>query len=152
MKFIPNLQTLSTLPKLNISTFDQYGSIVASTLIDLTNILPNQIKDSINYTFTRTNTQSLNNTNIVLNFVPKYPDMAALMKIDLPSNENKFTNLSSCVIGDSTSTIPCQIVTIQPLSMTVQYPTNQTKITLLNVVNQFPSSNNLTITLMTNLS
>lgn len=152
MKFIPNSQTISALPKLNVSTFDQYGSIVASTLIDLTNIVPNQIKDSISYTFTRTSTQSLNNTSIVLNFVPRYPDMAGLIKIDLPSNENKFTNSSTCVIGDSASTTPCQIVTLQPLSMTIQYPSNPTKITLLNVMNQFPSSNNMTITLMTQLS
>lgn len=152
MKFIPNSQTLSSLPKLNVSTFDQLNSIVATTLIDLTNIVPNQFKDSISYTFTRSNTESLNNTDIALNFVPRYPDMAKLLKVDLPLNENKFINASSCVIGDSTSTTICQVVSMQNQSMTIQYPYNQTKITLKNVLNQFSSTNNLTITLLTQQS
>lgn len=152
MKFIPNSQTLSSLPKLNVSTFDQLNSIVATTLIDLTNIVPNQFKDSISYTFTRSNTESLNNTDIALNFVPRYPDMAKLLKVDLPLNENKFINASSCVIGDSTSTTICQVVSMQNQSMTIQYPYNQTKITLNNVLNQFSSTNNLTITLFTQQS
>ena len=152
MKFIPNSQTLSSLPKLNVSTFDQLNSIVATTLIDLTNIIPNQFKDSISYTFTRSSTESLNNTDIALNFVPRYPDMAKLFKVDLPLNENKFINASSCVISDSTSTTICQVVSMQNQSMTIQYPYNQTKITLNNVLNQFSSTNNLTITLLTQQS
>ena len=92
MKFIPNTQTLSSLPKLNISTFDQQNSIVATTLIDLKDIVPNKIKDSISYTFIRTTNESLNNTDIIIEFVPRYVDMAKLMKIELPLNENKFIN------------------------------------------------------------
>lgn len=135
MKFIPNTQTLSSLPKLNISTFDQQNSIVATTLIDLKDIVPNKFKDSISYSFTRTTNESLNNTDIVIEFVPRYADMAKLMKIELPLNENKFINESSCLIGDSSSIVACQIVDMQNFSMTIKYPVNQNKVTLKKVLN-----------------
>lgn len=54
MKYIPNSVTLSALPKLNISTYDNMNSIVATTLIDLIDIVPNKIRDAISYTFVRT--------------------------------------------------------------------------------------------------
>ena len=73
MKFIPKNQTIQTLTKLNISTFDDSNSIISTTLVDLSDILPNKTKDSISYTFTRTNVESLNNTDIILNFTPRYP-------------------------------------------------------------------------------
>jgi len=79
--------------------------------------------------------------------------MAKLIKIELPLNENKFTNVSSCVFGESGSTLSCEIVDMQSGVMTIKYPsTNQSKITLKNVLNQFPSSNNLTVTLLTQQS
>jgi len=79
--------------------------------------------------------------------------MAKLIKIELPLNENKFTNVSSCVFGESGSTLSCEIVDLQSGVMTIKYPsTNQNKITLKNVLNQFPSSNNLTVTLLTQQS
>ena len=81
MKFIPKNQTLQTLPALNVSTFDENNSIVATTLVSLIDIVSNKTKDSISYTFTRTNVESLNNTDIIVEFVPRYPDMAKLIKI-----------------------------------------------------------------------
>jgi hypothetical protein len=66
MKFIPRNQTLQKLPSINVSTFDQNNLIVATTLIDLADIVSNKAKDSIGYTFTRTNVESLNNTDIVV--------------------------------------------------------------------------------------
>lgn len=84
MKFIPRNQTLQKLPSINVSTFDQNNLIVATTLIDLADIVSNKTKDSISYTFTRTNVESLNNTDIVVEFVPRYPEMAKLIKIELP--------------------------------------------------------------------
>ena len=79
--------------------------------------------------------------------------MAKLIKIELPLNENKFTNVSSCVFGESGSTLSCEIVDMQSGVMTIKYPsTNQSKITLKNVLNQFPSSNNFTVTLLTQQS
>jgi len=72
MKFIPNTQTLGSLPKLNISTFDQSNSIVATTLVDLTDIVPSKFKGSTSYTFTRTSNESLNNTDILIDLVPRY--------------------------------------------------------------------------------
>jgi hypothetical protein len=84
MKFIPRNQTLQKLPSINVSIFDQNNLIVATTLIDLADIVSNKTKDSISYTFTRTNVESLNNTDIVVEFVPRYPEMAKLIKIELP--------------------------------------------------------------------
>jgi hypothetical protein len=84
MKFIPRNQTLQKLPSINVSTFDQNNLIVATTLVDLADIVSNKAKDSISYTFTRTNVESLNNTDIIVEFVPRYPEMAKLIKIELP--------------------------------------------------------------------
>ncbi len=81
LQFIPSYQTLSGLSQVNISTFDQTNSIVATTLIDITDIVPNKAKDSISYSFVRTSNESLNSTDIVINFVPRYPSMAKLLKI-----------------------------------------------------------------------
>jgi hypothetical protein len=86
IKFIPNLQTLSAMPKLNISTFDQFNSIVATTLVDISSIVPNSTRNSISYSFTRTSNESLNNTDIIVDFVPRYPEIAKLLKIELPIN------------------------------------------------------------------
>ena len=81
MKFIPKIQTLQSLPSINVSTFDQNNLIVSTTLINLTDIVSNKAKDSISYTFTRTNVESLNNTDIIVEFAPRYPDMAKLVRI-----------------------------------------------------------------------
>ena len=79
--------------------------------------------------------------------------MAKLIKIELPLNENKFTNVSSCVFGDSGSNVGCEIVDMQSGVMMIKYPAvTQSKITLKNVLNQFPSPNNLTVTLLTQKS
>ncbi len=43
----------------------------------------------------------------------------------------------------------CQIIDNLWNTLTIQYPTGATKITLKNVWNQFPSDSNLTLTLMT---
>ncbi len=137
------------MPLINVSTFDQSNLIVGTVSINLTDIVSNKTKDSIRYTFTRTNVESLNNTDIIIDFVPKYPEMAKLVRISLPVNENILQTNSSCVIGDQTSTTSCQVVDKLANNFTIQYSATSTKITLKNIWNQFPSDNNLTLALMT---
>lgn len=92
MKFIPNTQTLSAIPRLNISTFDDNKAIVATTSVELSSIVPNSTQDSVSYNFTRSINESMNNTDMIVEFVPRYPDMTKLVKISLPLNENRFVN------------------------------------------------------------
>ncbi len=109
LQFIPSSQTLAGLTKVNISTFDQSNSIVGTTLIDISDIVPNKAKDSISYTFVRTSNESLNYTDIIIDFIPRYSSMVKLIKIQLPLTENKFVNTSSCLLGNTTSTVPCKV-------------------------------------------
>jgi hypothetical protein len=89
MLFIPNNQTLQALPPLLVETLDGSGFTVANSSIDLRQIVPNIYKDSISYSFTRSNNQSGVYTDLTISFLPRYPQKASLLRIDLPANENK---------------------------------------------------------------
>jgi hypothetical protein len=87
MMYIPNNNTFSKLSQIIVQTLDSVdsnGKIVAQNNIDISSIVPSQVKSSLSYNFIRSNTQPRSLSNLTINFTSKYPTNLKLVKIDLP--------------------------------------------------------------------
>lgn len=84
MKYVPSPDTVATLPKIVVSTFDSSNAIVSTISIDLVDILPKKVKDGLSYTFTRTQLGSYNTTDIIIDYTGRNTDKAKILKIELP--------------------------------------------------------------------
>jgi hypothetical protein len=87
MMYIPNANTLPKLSQIIVQTLDSVdsnGKIVAMNNIDISSIVPSQVKSSLSYNFVRSSPQPRSLSNLTINFTSKYPTNLKLVKIDLP--------------------------------------------------------------------
>ena len=124
MMYIPNANTLSKLSQIVVQTLDSVdsnGKIIAMNYIDLSSIVSSQVKSSLSYNFIRSSVQPRSLSNLTINFTSKYPTKVKLVKVDLPLTENQLSSTSACFI-QSTTQIPCTVLSNSTNSMTIQLP------------------------------
>ena len=87
MMYIPNVNTLSKLSQIVVQTLDSVdsnGKVIAMNYIDLSSIVPSQVKSSLSYNFIRSSVQPRSLSNLTISFTSKYPTNVKLVKVDLP--------------------------------------------------------------------
>lgn len=87
MMYVPKTNTLAKISQIIVQTLDSVdlnGKIVAMNYIDLSSIVPSQVKSSLSFNFIRSSIQPHSLSNLTINFTSKYPTNLKIIKIELP--------------------------------------------------------------------